>query len=72
MNVLSISLLLWQTAMLRCTVWFLEASHVSLRHASRGLQKQPNSQPNRAGPSAQDPRATAIAINVETQTRVLH
>jgi hypothetical protein len=72
MNILSMSLLLWQTAMLRCTVWFLEASHVSLRQASRGLQKQPNGRPNRTVPLAQDPQATAIAINVETQTRVLH
>jgi hypothetical protein len=72
MYIWSISLLLLQTAMLRYTAWFLETSDVSLRHTSLGLQRQPSSRPNRAGPLAQDPRATATAINVETQTRVLH
>ncbi|HWX13156.1 MAG TPA: hypothetical protein VNZ04_14355 [Trinickia sp.] len=79
MNILSISLLLWQTTMLRCTVWFLEASRVSLRPESRGLQKQPSGmgfadgdRRNLAEPSAQDPWAPATAIEVETQSRVLH
>jgi hypothetical protein len=79
MNILSISLLLWQTAILRCTVWVVEASCVSLRPESRGLQKQPGgmgfahgNRSNRAEPSAQDPWAAATAIVVETQSRVLH
>jgi hypothetical protein len=72
MYIWSISLLLFQTAMLRYTTWFLEASHVSLRHTSLSLQRLPNGRPNRAGSLTQDPRATATAIDVETQKRVLH
>jgi hypothetical protein len=79
MNFFSISLRLWQTAMLRSTVWFLEASRVSLHHASFGLQKPPSGmrfaeshRSDRATPLAGDPWASAMASEAETQTRVLH
>jgi hypothetical protein len=71
MNIVSIGLLMWHTAMWRCTAWCLEAGYVSLCSGSRGQQQRAygmsrvdNREPNCMGAFARDPSAVEPQLEV--------